>query len=207
MIARSHIEPHISPYYETYGAPYVDNVRPYARTFNEQIYIPTADFTKRNYRAYGAPHIEKSASYIRNQWEGIVTPHIHSLQTSLTGAYQSSIEPHYAHIASVVTPYYWTAVARLDNVRQSYIAPFYTKTKPVIVKTCSSTYDIVVNTIYPFSKRAWSYLVTFVNETFLPRIARVYGENVEPQLLRIGEKLASYREGRKLGAVGEETET
>ncbi|KAG5297816.1 hypothetical protein I7I48_07067 [Histoplasma ohiense] len=207
LIARSHIEPHISPYYETYGAPYVDNVRPYARTFNEQIYIPTADFTKRNYRAYGAPHIEKSASYIRNQWEGIVTPHIHSLQTSLTGAYQSLIEPHYAHIASVVTPYYRTAVARLDNVRQSYIAPFYTKTKPVIVKTCSSTYDIVVNTIYPFSKRTWSYLVTFVNETFLPRIARVYGENVEPQLLRIGEKLASYREGRKLGAVGEETET
>ncbi|PGH36123.1 hypothetical protein GX50_00978 [[Emmonsia] crescens] len=207
LIARSHIEPHIAPYYETYGAPYVDTVRPYARTFNEKIYNPTATFTKRNYRAYGAAHVEKGISYIQNQWGEIVTPHIHSLQNSLSRTYESSIEPHYMRVATHVTPYYRTSVAHFDNVCQSYIVPFYTQSNPVIVKAYSSTYDIVVNTIYPCSKKMWSYLAAFINETLLPGVARLYCENVEPQLLRIGEKLASYREGRKLGAVGEESET
>ncbi|PGH08951.1 hypothetical protein GX51_01008 [Blastomyces parvus] len=206
LVARSHLEPHITRYYETHGAPYVDTVRPYARNFNEKIYTPATDFTKRNYRAYGAPHIEKAASYIQHKWGEIVTPHIHSLQNALSRTYQSSIEPHYARVTSVVTPYYNAAASQVDYVRQTYIAPVYGQAKPIIVSTYSYTYDIVVNTIYPYSKKTWSYLATFINETLLPGAARLYHENVEPQLLRIGEKLASYREGRKLGAVGEETE-
>ncbi|OAX79914.1 hypothetical protein ACJ72_05764 [Emergomyces africanus] len=207
LIARSHIEPHVTPYYDAYGAPYVDTVRPYARAFNEKIYSPAASFANRNYRAYGAAYIEKGVSYIQNQCDEIVTPHIHSLQISLNRVYESSIQPHYIRVATVVTPYYRTTVAHVDKVRQSYIIPFYSQSKPVIVQAYSSTYDIVVNTIYPYSKKTWSYLMTFISETLLPGVARLYCENVEPQLLRIGEKLASYREGQKLGAVGEECET
>ncbi|OJD24569.1 hypothetical protein ACJ73_04070 [Blastomyces percursus] len=207
LIARSHLEPHVTRYYKAYGAPHVDTVRPYARNFNEKIYTPTTDFTKRNYRAYGAPHIEKAVSYFHNKWGEFVIPHIHTLQSSLSRTYQSSIEPHYARVASVVAPDYSIAVSQVDYVRQTYILPIYGRTEPIIVSMYSYTYDTVVNTIYPYSKNTWSYLATFINETLLPGVARLYRENVEPQLFRIGEKLASYREGRKLGgAVDEETE-
>ncbi|PGH13391.1 hypothetical protein AJ79_03670 [Helicocarpus griseus UAMH5409] len=206
LITRSHIEPHILPTYETHGAPYVDAVRPYAQTFNEKVYSPAANFVSQNYHTYGAPHVEKGVSYVHSQWEAIAEPHILSLQDSLSRAYESSIEPHYKRATTIVTPYYRTAATHLDHVSQSYILPFYTQSKPMILRAYSSTYDIAVHTVYPHTRKAWSSVVVFINDTLLPGVTGLYSENVEPQLVRIGEKLATYREGRKLGAVVNDTE-
>ncbi|ODH46654.1 hypothetical protein GX48_07264 [Paracoccidioides brasiliensis] len=207
LIARSHIEPHITPYYEFYGAPYVDTVRPYARTFNEKIYIPAVHFATRTYRMYGAAHFEKGTSYVRHQLGALITPHLYSLQNSTIRIYENSIGPYYTSVSTVVTPYYQASVTHFDKAWRSYVQPFYAQSKPVIVKASSSAYNIAVNTIYPYAKKIWSSLLIFINETLLPGIVGLYTENVEPQLVRIGEKLAGYREGRKLGAVVEETES
>jgi hypothetical protein len=41
----------------------------------------------------------------------------------------------------------------------------------------------------------------FFERRIFPRIRLLYGENVEPQLVRIGERLGRYRDGRKLKAA------
>ncbi|KAK2789477.1 hypothetical protein FQN53_001924 [Emmonsiellopsis sp. PD_33] len=207
LVVRSHVEPHISPYYETYGAPYIETVRPYAKTFNEKIYTPTANFATRSYHSYGAPHVQKGVVYANKQWDTVVTPQLDSLQTSVINVYKSSVEPHYTHAVMLVKPYYQATSTHFDNAWQAYILPFYNHAKPVIGKAYSSTYDTAVNTVFPYSKKAWSSVILLINDTLLPGITGLYFENVEPQLVRIGEKLASYREGRKLGAGVEETES
>ncbi|KAK2797934.1 hypothetical protein FQN50_009030 [Emmonsiellopsis sp. PD_5] len=207
LVVRSHVEPHISPYYETYGAPYVETVRPYAKTFNEKIYTPTANFATQSYHSYGAPHVQNGVAYANKQWDTVVTPQLESLQTSLINVYESSVEPHYTYAVMLVKPYYQATSTHFGNAWQAYILPFYNHAKPVIGKAYSSTYDTAVNTAFPYSKKAWSSVILLINDTLLPGITGLYFENVEPQLVRIGEKLASYREGRKLGAAVEETES
>ena len=61
--------------------------------------------------------------------------------------------------------------------------------------------DFTRNTAIPYSKWAWTTGVVFVDRIIWPKLRILYGENVEPQLVRIGERLGRYRDGKKLMAV------
>jgi hypothetical protein len=121
--------------------------------------------------------------------------------------HDSLIGPRIRHANSAITPYYTATEEYLLHIHKAYVLPYYARSKPIAGKAYSRVHGVVVDILLPYSHKSWSTVVAFVNGTLWPRITGLYSENVEPQLVKIGEKLASYREGRKLIAVTEDIES
>ncbi|KAL1964960.1 hypothetical protein VTN77DRAFT_6160 [Rasamsonia byssochlamydoides] len=207
LIARSHLGPHIAPYYQSYAAPYVELARPYAQTFSERIYTPASKVVKHGYDTYGAPVLEQAGKYSHRQWEAVVVPQLYSAQAKVNDIYKASLDPYVQQAIVAVSPYSDAVSNKVVEIKDKYILPLYVQTKPFIGKTYSSGRDVISGTVAPLAQKTWSSLIVFVKGTVWPRITGLYSENVEPQLVKIGQKLATYREGKKLRAVMDEVES
>lgn len=201
LVARSYVEPHITPYYDAYGAPYVELARPYARTVNEKVYTPASNVAKWGYDKYGAPFLDQAQQYTQQQWERQVLPHLQSAQDGATRMYKSDVAPHVERVEIALSPYYQKTNAALSSVVQGYILPFCAQSRPFIGKTYTSGQDMLTTTIMPYAQTTWSSVIYFANSSLWPKITGLYSENVEPQLVKIGQRLASYREGKRLRKV------
>lgn len=199
-MVRSHIEPHVLPYYHLYAAPYVDSARPYVTLFNEQVYSPAATYAKQGYDKYGAPAWDQAQAYGQEQWDAQVAPRLQSAQDSISRVYKLEVDPHVQHAVLVVSPYYEKASAVAISTYGDYIAPLYTQSRPFIGKTYASGQEILTTTVIPHAQHSWSTVIYFVNSSLWPKVTGLYSENVEPQLVKIGQRLASYREGKILRA-------
>ncbi|PLB33948.1 uncharacterized protein BDW47DRAFT_113126 [Aspergillus candidus] len=201
LIARSHIEPHVLPYYNAYAAPYVDTARPYVQVAHDKIYIPAASVAKTSYDEYGAPALHQAQVYGKQQWETQVVPHINSAKGSACALYQAHVAPHADHVTALISPYRQKANAAFRSVCDQYIVPFYAHSRPFIGKTYTSGQDILTTSVLPYAQSTWSSAIYLANHELWPRIAGLYSENVEPQLVKIGQRLAIYREGKPLRSV------
>lgn len=201
LIARSHIEPHVLPYYNAYAAPYVDTARPYVQIAHEKIYVPAASVAKRSYDEYGAPALHQAQAYGKQQWEAQVVPHINSAKDSASVLYDAHVAPHADRVAASISPYSQKANAAFRSVCDQYIVPFYAHSRPFIGKTYTSGQDILATTVLPYAQSTWSSAIYLANHELWPRIAGLYSGNVEPQLVKIGQRLAIYREGKPLRSV------
>lgn len=106
------------------------------------------------------------------------------------------------HATTVLSPYTDTVAAW----NEKYVLPLYAHSKPFLSKTYTAGQEVLATTAFPLAQRAWSSTMVFVNGALWPTVTGLYSENVEPQLVKIGERLASYREGQKLRAVVEEVD-
>ncbi|KAL2803017.1 hypothetical protein BJX63DRAFT_89658 [Aspergillus granulosus] len=207
LAAKSSIEPHVLPYYHAHAAPYVDAAWPYVRVLNEKVYTPASNIAKQGYEAYGAPALGQAQAYGRQQWDANAVPHIQSAKTKANEWYAAQVAPHVQQVRTTVSPYsqkvygaYWTT---LDG----YVLPFCAKYRPFIGKTYSSGQEILTTTVLPYAHSTWFHTVYFVNNSVWPQIANLYSENVEPQLVKIGQRLASYREGKRLRSATDEVDS
>ncbi|PYI30529.1 hypothetical protein BP00DRAFT_346002 [Aspergillus indologenus CBS 114.80] len=196
LLARSHLEPHITPYYNAYGAPYVEMARPYVHIVNEKVYTPTSRVVRRGYETYGVPALNKAQLYGQDQWEARVAPHLNAVKDKTKTLYLSEIYPYVQSVEELALPPYRKASGAVRSVFVDYLLPFGAKYQPYIGKTFTSGQDILTTTILPNAQNSWSTTILFIKGTLWPRIASLYWENVEPQLVKIGERLASYREGK-----------
>ena len=200
LVARSHLEPHISPYYQIYAAPYLDAARPYAQTINDRVYIPASEFAKHSYHTYGAPALSHARKFGEKQWHEEVIPRLYAAQEAVGRIYVSHMNPYVQRILTAVEPY----TVRVTHVNEKYLLPLFIHSKTFLGRTFAAGQETFTTTALPLAKRAWSSTVVFVNGAVWPMITSLYSENVEPQLVKIGERLASYREGQKLRSAVEE---
>ncbi|EED21894.1 conserved hypothetical protein [Talaromyces stipitatus ATCC 10500] len=207
LITRSYIDPHVDRYYQTYAAPYVDQARPYASTFNKRVYAPASKFAKLGYEAYGAPTIAHVSEYGHEKWESVVVPQLESIQARAQTVYQERFDPYVRLAKKAVTPYTDAISSHVTNIYEGHILPLYTRSKPFVIQTYSSGQDLLFGTVIPIIQEGWSTLAVFVKSNLVPTITGLYSQNVEPQLVKIGERLASYREGKKLRTVVDEFES
>jgi hypothetical protein len=184
----------------------VELARPYAQTFNERIYTPTSKIVKHGYDTYGAPVVEQAGKYGHQQWEDLVVPRLHSAQTKVNGIYATSVDPYVRRAIVVVTPYSNATRDTVVEIKDKYFLPVYIHSRPFITDAYSSGQRVLSGTVVPLAQKTWSSLIVFVKGDVWPRVTGLYSENVEPQLVKIGEKLATYREGKKLRAVIDEVE-
>ena len=203
LIARSHVEPHVLPYYHTYGAPYVERARPYVLVFNEHVYSPVAKATKEGYDKYGAPAWDQTQAYAQEQWQAQAVPRLRSVQSYLDGVYQTEVRPYVQRGIETVSPYYENANAVIMKAYGEYVLPIYAYSGPFIGKTYTSGQDMLTTTVLPYAHGTWSSVIYFVHSEVWPRVTGLYSENVEPQLVKIGQRLASYREGKRLRGVAD----
>ncbi|KAJ6180151.1 hypothetical protein N7519_010612 [Penicillium mononematosum] len=214
LIARSHVEPYVTPYYDIYAAPYVDQARPYVdqarpyvEVFNQQVYTPASKVAKSGYGKYGAPALKQAQVYGIEQWQHQVAPRLQNSKDKVHRLYLAEIDPYVQQSVAVVSPYYQLVNTAVLNVYQGHLVPFYARSKPFIGKAYSTGQDVLTTRVLPGAQYTWSSAVYFANSSLWPHITGLYSEQVEPQLVKIGQRLASYREGKRLRAVVEDVDS
>ncbi|KAE8138274.1 hypothetical protein BDV38DRAFT_270742 [Aspergillus pseudotamarii] len=193
LVARSYVEPHVLPYYNTYGAPYVEKARPYVVVLNEKVYTPAADVAKLGYDKYGAPALDQAHAYGSKQWEKQVAPLVQSAKDGASELYNAEVAPQVRRVTAAVSPYYQMANSAFETTCVGYIQPFLARTRPFIGKTYTSGQNVLTTTVMPYVQTSWSSVIYFVNSWLWPQVTGLYSENVEPQLVKIGQRLASYQ--------------
>ncbi|KAJ5815592.1 hypothetical protein N7474_007369 [Penicillium riverlandense] len=207
LIARSQVEPYVTPYYNTYAAPYVDQAWPYVEVVHERVYVPASEVAKLGYDRYGAPALGHVQAFGAEQWRTQVMPVVRMAQDKADGLYMAQVDPYVQQGLNVVSPYYQKANAAASTVYWDHFVPFYTQSKPFIGKTYVTGQDILATHVMPGVQYTWSSVVYFANSSLWPHVTGLYSEQVEPQLVKIGQRLASYREGKKLRAVVEDVDS
>ena len=204
LTARGYASPYLEPYYNTYAAPYVESARPYVQTFDQKIFSPSVQYSTSTYKSYGAPRVEQARNYGVAQWEKTLKPQLEEAQGKAKQLYGSSLAPQVDKTAAILRPYYNVNRERVVHGYQTYVLPAYSTSRPYAEKAYSAAHAIAVETGLPYAQTAWASTVVFVDRTLWPKLRILYGENVEPQLVRIGERLGRYRDGRKLQSAMEE---
>jgi len=150
---------------------------------------------------YGAPRVAQAQAFGQAQWNKNIQPQVSKYQTIARGKYDASVAPHLNKATSVVGPYYDIAKTNALQTYYGHILPTYTTIQPYAVRGYSISSNFVVSTIVPYSQWVWATGGVFLDRTVFPKLRILYGENVEPQLVRIGERLGRYRDGKKIQAA------
>lgn len=120
--------------------------------------------------------------------------------------YDETLAPHVEKVIAATAPYYEIAKSNAFQTYYGHILPTYNAVRPYAIQGYDTLSDFTVNTAVPYSKWAWATGAIFVERTVWPQVRILYGENVEPQLIRIGERLGRYRDGKKLKGVVDEVD-
>lgn len=161
-------------------------------------------FGNQTYQGYGAPRIEQARAYGVQHWETTLKPQLSTAQETTRKQYEASLAPQVDKILAVIGPYYTSALDGAVSTYDTYLLPGYTVFWPHVEKAYASAQTFALETGLPYAQTAWTTTMVFADRNIWPKLRILYGENVEPQLIRIGERLGRYRDGRKLQSVMEE---
>ncbi|KAF2962647.1 hypothetical protein GQX73_g10926 [Xylaria multiplex] len=183
--AKHAIAPHVSPYYDAYAAPYVDTARPYYVTLNRKVITPGCTYAVK----YGGPRVAQVQAFGQAQWEKSVQPQILKYQVLAKAQYDHAISPYVNEAAIAITPYY--DIARTNALQTYYeiLVPTYTFLHPYANQGYDVAYGFTKNTVVPSTIWAWNKIYAFLDSAIWPHLRDVYILKVEPQLVRIGERL------------------
>lgn len=194
--ARDFVLPHAQPYYDQHLAPYVQRAQPYYDLVNEKAYKPGYAA----YQTYAAPRVSQAQSLGLQQWEQTVKPQLDLAQQQVDKQYQQTLAPHVKKATDVVQPYYDGLVNSASDLWQLELEPVYRKTAPYAQKVYQQGQAFAIQTALPQAQYVGNAAYSFWARNIWPRIRILYGENVEPQLMRITERLGRYKDGKKLEA-------
>lgn len=194
---KSALSPHLEPYYESYAAPYVNAARPYYNTLDNKVITPVTALSMK----YGAPRVAQAQAFGTAQWEKNLQPQVRKYQKVAQLKYDQTLAPHINKASSAVTPYVDIAKTNALQTYYGHVLPTYVAVQPYALQGYGLASGFLVGTVVPYSQWAWSTGGIFLDRTVFPKLRILYGENVEPQLVRIGERLGRYRDGKKLMAA------
>lgn len=207
LSVRSHVAPYVEPYYDSYAAPHVEKVWPYLETFNKQVYSPSVKYGKKSYQTHGAPRVDQARVFSQEKWEKILKPQLDTAQVQAQKRYDSNLAPHVSKASAAAEPYYTSSRDSASQIYTTCLLPAFEAARPYIEKSYATGHELIFHKGLPYAKTAWGSTVVFLDRTIWPKMRILYGENVEPQLVRIGERLGRYRDGKKLKAAMEEGNT
>ena len=197
----------MQPYYSHYVAPQVDKARPYVETLNREIYTPAFKYGKQTYDSYGAPKVEQIQEFGQEKWVNILKPQLDTAKVQAKKRYDSNLAPHVSKASAAAAPYYTSGRDSAAQIYSAHVLPAFEASRPYVEKTYAVSRQVLVDTGLPYAQSAWASTAVFFDRTLWPKLRILYGENVEPQLVRIGERLGRYRDGKRIRAVVEEAGT
>lgn len=198
--------PHAEPHYKAYLKPYVDRATPYAHKFHEQVYVPASSFAIDKYNVYGAPRVSQVWNYTEGKWEEVVHPQIEAGRKWTVDRYESTLAPHVNRAIVAAGPYYEQFKTGLGEAYESTataLVPVYESALPYFQRAYEQGHHVTTDIVLPYIYKAEVSTLSFWNRKIWPQLVILYGENVEPQLLRIKERLGRYKDGKKLEAAAE----
>jgi hypothetical protein len=152
-------------------------------------------------KKYGAPRVAQAQAYGQGQWDKNIQPQVQKYQGLAKAKYDETLAPHLDKAYTATAPYYDIAKTNALQTYYEHLLPTYTTVKPYALQGYGLASDFVLDTAVPYSRWAWTSTGIFLDRTVFPKLRILYGENVEPQLVRIGERLGRYRDGKKLQAA------
>ncbi|OAA53743.1 hypothetical protein ISF_08682 [Cordyceps fumosorosea ARSEF 2679] len=183
------VTPHAKPYYDRYAAPYVDVARPYYDTVKTNVVTPIGHYAVH----YGEPWAAKGRDYALTQWEVNGQPRIAQLHAVSQAQYDKTLAPHVSKAVALAAPYYDAAKTQSLYAVDSIVYPAYEFSKPYAIHGYDTWHNFALTTVLPAAQWTWSNTNAFLDRAVWPQLRVVYVENVEPQLVRIGERLGRYK--------------
>ncbi|KAF1835633.1 hypothetical protein BDW02DRAFT_495389 [Decorospora gaudefroyi] len=190
---RSYAAPYLDPYYETYVAPQVDKIKPYA--------TPITTFAKDKYATYGAHRVEQARKYAETQYDTTVRPQLQNAQGKVQDQYDVYLGPHVKTMLEAAAPHYEKLKASSEEIYHLTILPAYERSLPYLEKGHAYGHHLLVDIVYPHVHTAKDATWAFILRSVWPQLRILYGDNVEPQLVRIFERLGRYRDQQKVESV------
>lgn len=187
--AKNAIVPHAKPYYDHYAAPYVEAARPYYETVDNTVLNPTRKYAVQ----YGGPWAQKAQTFASEQWKQSGEPKLSQLRDASQTRYDQSIQPLLEQANAAVGPYYEIARTNSLQAYYEYLLPGYKFAQPYLHQGYSSAADFTTNSAVPAAYWTWNKTYAFVDTAVWPQIRALYLEHVDPQLVRIGERLGRYK--------------
>ncbi|KAH9990142.1 hypothetical protein F4779DRAFT_610156 [Xylariaceae sp. FL0662B] len=193
------ISPHVTPYYNAYAAPYVDIARPYYNTLDRVLVSPGRAYVVK----YGGPWLAQARAFGQAQWEKNVQPQLAYYQSLAKNKYDQTVAPHVQTLSGAVAPYYDIARTNALQTYHEFLLPAYIFVEPYAARGYDVAYTFTADTAVPSTVWAWNKTHAFLTTTVWPHARDVYVMKVEPQLVRIGERLGRYKEKKYKSATGE----
>ncbi|KAF4972862.1 hypothetical protein FSARC_662 [Fusarium sarcochroum] len=186
---KNSVQPHVQPYYDQYAAPYVEIARPYYDTVDSKVWQPTRAYAVQ----YGAPWAIKARTHALAQWEKNGQPQLVKYQTLARTQYDQSVGPYVNKAGETLSPYYDIARTNGLQVFYEYLQPGYEFVQPYAVRGYDAASDFTTTTALPTAYWTYNKTYSFLDSNVWPHVRAVYVQNVEPQLVRIGERLGRYK--------------
>lgn len=152
---------------------------------------------------YGSPLVERGQDFVATQWEVNGQPHLTRLQIIAKMRHDQFVAPHLERANEALGPYIASAKAGTAHAMEHYGVPAYHFVTPYAVMVYGAAHQVVMTTVVPTANWAWTSTNTFLDTAVWPQLRLVYQDNVEPQLVRIGERLERYRSKAKLRVLRE----
>ncbi|KAM7188587.1 hypothetical protein V8F33_010552 [Rhypophila sp. PSN 637] len=187
------VTPHIEPYYNFYAAPYVDVVKPYYYAVDQKVFSPGWEYAKK----YGAPQVQQVQAFGRTQWEKTVQPQLTKYQHLSKAKYEEKLAPHVDRFATAVGPYYDIARTNALQTYHELLLPSYQYIQPYAQQAYHATSTFTTETAAPTVLWVCNKTYVFLDGTVWPHLRVIYIKNVEPQLVKIGERLGRHSNGKK----------
>ena len=201
---RDVVTPHVQPHYESYVKPYVDQAQPHVQRFNEKVYTPAAAYTQDQYDTWGAPRVQKLQQLADDQWTSNFKPQLDAGQRWAGEQYEKSLAPHVSKARDAGEPYYNHAKGAVVNTYETKVIPTYERASPYLQDAYAQGHHVTAHVVLPYLYRAETSALSFLHRKLWPQLVILYGENVEPQIMRITERLGRYKDGKKLKSAAAE---
>lgn len=182
------VSPHVEPYYHTYAAPYVELARPYYETVDQRVLSPSWAYATK----YGSPRVAQAQALGKEKWEKSLQPELVKYQALAQAKYDQTLAPHVNQLSSTVAPYYDVARTNALQTYHDYLLPSYVFVQPYAQQGYTAASTFTTETAVPSAVWAWNKTLVFLDGTVWPQVRSLYTENVEPQLLKIGQRLGRY---------------
>lgn len=182
------VSPHLEPYYDTYAAPYVDLARPYYAGLDRAVLNPTWTYAVK----HGAPRVAQAQALAHAKWQENIQPTLGAYQDLAVSKYQESLAPHVDRASAVVAPYYDLARTNALRTYHQVLLPSFSYVQPYILQGYGVASAYTTQTALPSVLRAWTKTYVFLDGTVWPHLRIIYAENVQPQLVKIGQRLGRY---------------
>ena len=168
---------------------------------NEQFIVPASSFIGSSYDTYGKPRVEQAQRYSQTRWEQSIKPQLGAAEIWGKDRYETTLAPYARQVVAVTRPYYEKAKHSLQDIYKVYLLPTYRVTSPYVERTYHHGRKFTVDTALPFAEWIGNRTIVYISRIIWPRVQILYGENIEPQLSRISQRLGRYRDGKKVEEV------
>ncbi|PHH81509.1 hypothetical protein CDD82_611 [Ophiocordyceps australis] len=199
--ARNVISPHVKPYYDHYAAPYVEVAKPYYQAVDGRVLTPTRAIAT----YYAAPLVKQGQDFAWNQWQAKGQPQVTRLIDLSRAHYDKSVAPPLAKAGQALSPYYDTVMGQSVWVYNNYVLPSYQYARPYAINCYTVAFEFTTGKAMPATYWALHKTATYLDISVRPQVRVLYTEHVEPQLLRIGERLGRYKGKARTTVLPEDT--